>query len=361
MRALFASKFACILWSVCKMSNGLDCSYDWFMTSGYVGAVSSVAAIVLILCSKAYKDFFHRLYLYIATSALVLSVCWCVEQVIPIPETDQLGDSVESVFNIIGLALIFFSSSLIALVTCWLSFHVFLMVTCGVTSLKKWPFEIAGIILVLGLSLPFTATSIWLLYILFYPTCKSDLVVVAMANIVGSPFYLNTGVSIFGITFISIATIALIIRSFCSTQLNGGVRKFYRQALKAALPFLLLQICWFLFGFVIASIHMSYFLSLSNDTYQMILNGLIIFISLYPCSFVLLPLLLLCQPQVTRNLKCRRGRGRGREEEDHSETAPFSHWSTEVTSRTHFIVPPESVFTEQDPLVIRQETGNAVV
>ena len=175
-----------------------------------------------------------------------------------------------------------------------------------------------------------------------------------------SPLYLNTGVSIFGVIFISIATVALIIRSFCSTQLNGGVRKFYRKALKAALPFLLLQICWFLFGFVSIAMYVSSLCTWSNDTYQMIQNGLIIFISLYPCSFVLLPLLLLCQPQVTRNLKCRRGRGRGREEEDRLETAPFSHWSTEVTSRTHFIVPPESVFTEQDPLIIRQETNAAV-
>ena len=189
---------------------------------------------------------------------------------------------------------------------------------------------------------------------------QTDLVVLATIYLL-SPLYLNTGVSIFGVTFISIATVALIIRSFCSTQLNGGVRKFYRQALKAALPFLLLQICWFLFGFVSIAMYVSLLYTWSNDTYQMIQNGLIIFISLYPCTFVLLPLLLLCQPQVTRNLKCRRGRGRGREEEDHSETAPFSRWSTEVTSRTHFIVPPESVFTEQDPLVIRQETGNAVV
>ena len=318
-----------------------------------MGAVSSVAAIVLILCSRAYKDFFHRLYLYIATSALVLSVCWCVEQVIPKPETDQLDDSVESVFTIIGLALICVSSSLIALVTCWLSFHVFLMVMCGVTSLKKWPFEIAGIILVLVLSLPFAGT-----FCLFsYPYgCNSYSVATAMTT---PPVYLNTGVSIFGVIFISIATVALIIRSFCSTQLNGGARKFYRQALKAALPFLLLQIFWFLFGFVSIAMFISYIFAQVSS--WMILNGLIIFTSLYPCTFVLLPLLLLCQPQVTRNLKCRRGRGRGREEEDHSETAPFSHWSTEVTSRTHFIVPPESVFTEQDPLVIRQETGNAVV
>ena len=338
------------------MSNGtggLDCSYDWFLTSGYVGAVSSVAAIVLIICSRAYKNFFYRLYLYIATSALVLSVCWCVKQVIPIPETDQLGESVESVFTIIGLVLICVSSSLIALVTSWLSFHVFLMVTCGVTSLKKWPFETAGIILVMVLSMPFAGT-FWLFSYIYYG-CNSYSVATAMTT---PSVYLNTGVSIFGVTFISIATVALIIRSFCSTQLNGGVRKFYRQALKAALPFLLLQILWFL---VSIAMYMSFFYRLRYGTYQIILNGLFIFVLLYPCSFVLLPLLLLCQPQVTRNLKCRRGRGRGREEEEHSETAPFSRWSTEVTSRTHFIVPPESFFTEQDPLVIRQETGNAVV
>ena len=181
----------------CKMSSGtggLDCSNDWFLTSGYVGAVSSVAAIVLILCSRAYKNFFHRLYLYIATSALVLSVCmcWCVEQAIPIPETDQLSESVESVFDFIGLILICLSSSLIALVTCWLSFHVFLMVMCGVTSLKKWPFEIAGIILVLVLSLPFTATSIvFLSYFAYSLDCNSYCVAIAMTNFV-SPLYLHT-------------------------------------------------------------------------------------------------------------------------------------------------------------------------
>ena len=336
------------------MSNdtgGLDCSNDWFLTSGYVGAVSSVAAIVLILCSMAYKDFFHRLYLYIATSALVLSVCWCVEQAIPIPETDQLGESVESVFDFMGLLMIFFSSSLIPLITCWLNFHVFLMVMYGVTSLKGWTFEIAGITLVLVLSLLFTAYSIWFLNFIYfsYSICKSTLVAFLMFYFF-SPLYLNTVVGFFGVTFISIATVALIIRSFCSTQLNGGVRKFYRQALKAALPFLLLQICWFLFSLVSLAV----FYNAIPATYQKILNGLIIFTSLYPCTFVLLPLLLLCQPQVTRNLKCRRGRGRGREEEGDTETAPFSHWSTEVTSRTHFIVSSESVFTERDPLIIRQ-------
>ena len=149
-------------YTVCRMSNDTyteDCRYDWFLSSGYVGAVSSVAAIVLILCSRAYKDFFYRLYLYIATSALVLSIGWCLLQAIPISDNQQI-----IVFHLIGLVLILFSSSLVSLVTCWLSFHVFLMVMCGVTSLKKLPFEIAGIVLVLVLSLPFTVTFFFFFY-----------------------------------------------------------------------------------------------------------------------------------------------------------------------------------------------------
>ena len=155
-----------------------------------------------------------------------------------------------------------------------------------------------------------------------------------------SPF-LTTGASVFGVIFISIATVALCFRSFCSTQLNLGVRKYYRQALKGALPFLLLQICVLLYSML---------------TLVFICERALVPILLYPCSFVLLPTLLLCQPQVTHNLKCRRGRGRGRggggggrEDEDRLETAPTSYWSTAVSSRTQFIVPPESFFTEQDP------------
>ena len=272
-----------------------------------MGAVSSVAAIVLILCSRAYKNFFHRLYLYIATSALVLSVCWCVKQAIPIPETDQLGSSV---FTIIDLALIGLSSSLIAIFTCWLSFHVFLMVMCGVTSLKKWPFEIAGFILVLVLSLPFTATYIWLLCTFNLSICKGALFAIAMLYLL-SPLWFNIGVSIFGVTFISIATVALIIRSFCSTQLNGGVRKFYRQALKAALPFLILQIFWFIFGLV----SLAMFFSSVSATYHTIINRLIIIIYLtlpvYICaasSAVAMPTTSHTQPQVQEG----EGEGEGR-------------------------------------------------
>ena len=176
-------------------------------------------------------------------------------------------------------------------------------------------------------------------------------------------FVFISGTSFFGVIFISIATVALIIRSLCSTQLNGGVRKFYRQALKATLPFLLLQVCLFLYGLVLLVLEVMLLGPIATGTsYDIkLLRMLIIFYLLYPCSLVLLPLLLLCQPRVTRNLKCMRGgRGGGREDEDRLETAPTSRWSTAVSSRTQFIVPPESFLTEQDPLVIRQETNTVV-
>ena len=340
------------------MSNdtgGFDCSsYDWFLLSGCVGAVSSVAAIVLILCSKAYKDFSYRLYLYIAVNALVLSVCWCAGQVIPVPETTQEDHKINSNQSVIAIhailvSLIDLSAALVVLVSCWLSFHILLMVVCRVTRLKKRCFEVVGVVLVLVLSLPFAVGTMALYFVVIDPSklqCNYEWVFYVLqynsVTAMGVP-------SILGVIFTSIAVVALIIRSLCSTQLDGGVRKFYRQALKSALPFLLLQICGFhyiSFTVIIFRFH----------------DGIVIAMLLYPCSFVLLPLLLLCQPQVTRNLKCRRGRGRGRGkgDEDCLETAPFSRWSTAVTSRTHFIVPPESFFTEQDPLVIRQETDTVV-
>ena len=334
------------------MSGELDCSYDRFLLSGYVGAVSSVAAIVLILCSRAYKDFSYRLYLYIAVNALVLSVCWCAGQVIPVPETTQEDNKINSNQFIHGIlvSLIDVSAAFVVLVSCWLSFHILLMVVCRVTRLKKRCFEVVGVVLVLVLSLPFVVGTMVFYFVVIDPRelqCNYEWVFYVLqynsVTAMGVP-------SILGVIFISIAVVALIIRSLCSTQLNGGMRKFYRQALKAALPFLLLQICGFLYiSFtVIIIFHLHY--------------GIVIAMLLYPCSFVLLPLLLLCQPQVTRNLKCwrGRGRGRGRGDEDCLETAPTSRWSTAVSSRTQFIVPPESFFTEQDPLVIRQETNTVV-
>ena len=333
----------------CRMSNNSSCMlYDQLLNSGYAGAVASVAAIVLILFSKTYKDFSYRLYLYIATSSLALSVFWCTANFL----------------SGIGHGMIAFFSSLIALLSCWLSFHILLIVTCRsrVACSKKRHFEIAGLLLVLVLSLPIPilirsmyldSSSNSTIYNDTHSVCNDYEQVKVNKNETAliSIFLFIPAVSIFGVIFISIAIVALTTRSFCSTQLKGGARKFYRKALKAALPFLLLQICGFLFSSLLAIILF--------DEHVSHIRPVAVVILLYPCSFLLLPILLLCQSQVTHNLKCRRwrgrrrGRGGEREDEDRLETAPFSRWSTAVSSGTQFIS-PNSSFTEQDPLIIRQ-------
>ena len=232
------------------MSNNSSCgsSFDWFLTSGYVGAGSSVTAIVLILCSKAYKDFSFRLYLYLATSTLALSVCWCVVQIILMSNSTNVSSGILH-------GLIAFFSLLIALLSCWLSFHILLIVTCSstrVACLKKQHFEIAGLVLVLVLSLPIP---ILIISHISSPIPVYDSVCNFYEQLEHTwIFLIISAASIFGVIFISIAIVALIIQYCCSTQLNGGVRKFYRKALKAALPFLLLQICGFLFSSSLAII-----------------------------------------------------------------------------------------------------------
>ena len=332
-------------------------------TAGYVGgsagAVSTVAAIALILCSRDYKDFFYRLYLDIAFSALVFSVTlvgYYMQPPMAVDHNTQRNSASqpEPVVAILFLALNTFSASMVALVSCWLSLHVVLMVMWGVATLKKRPFECGMLLTVLTISLCRAIAD--MLYVLF--TIRSTPNRNVCETFHESLILVITGASVFGVVFVIIAAGVLIGRSFCSTQLNGRVRMFYRQALRETIPFLLLQLCGSLFTVISINIPFPIY-HVHGET-----DVVSITLLLYPCSFVLLPLLLLCQSQITHNLKCRRerervrGRGRGREDEDRLETATSSYWSTAVTSRTQFIVPPES--TETDPLIITQDTGTTV-
>ena len=129
-------------------------------TAGYVGgsagAVSTVAAIALILCSRAYKDFFYRLYLDIAFSALVFSVTlvgYYMQPAMAVDHNTQCNSASqpEPFVAVLFLALNTFSVSMVALVSSWLSLHVILMVMWRVATLKKRPFECGMLLTVLTL------------------------------------------------------------------------------------------------------------------------------------------------------------------------------------------------------------------
>ena len=72
----------------------------------------------------------------------------------------------------------------------------------------------------------------------------------------------------------------------------------------------------------------------------------------FPVFFVSIPLILLCQPRVRHGIRCKKKRNR-----QHLQSVGVWNPSTKVqhvTSQTHYIVPPETSFTEQDTLVIKQ-------
>lgn len=215
---------------------------------GSAGAVSTVAAIALILCSRAYKDFFYRLYLDIAFSALVFSVTlvgYYMQPPMAVDHNTQRNSASqpEPVVAILFLALNTFSASMVALVSCWLSLHVVLMVMWGVATLKKRPFECGMLLTVLTISLCRAIAD--MLYVLF--TIRSTPNRNVCEAFYESLTLVIIGASVFGVVFVIIASGVLIGRSFCSTQLNGRVRMFYRQALRETIPFLLLQLCGSLF------------------------------------------------------------------------------------------------------------------
>ena len=316
------------------MGDYSNCKYDWFLLSGCVGTVSSLTSIGPILVSKAYKDFLYRLYLYISVSAIVESMCW----------TMMLATTASDgyIITVILSALINYSGSVFNLTSCWIGFDVFLMVMCGVTGLRRRALEIAGVTLLLVLPLPLMIMNTYfLVYKKVLPgTCIWTLVD-SKVNLldITSISTLTIGVYTFGVLFVSIATTSLCIRPLFSTQLNGEVRKFYRRALKGAFPFLILLICGL--GY-----NITFFLGLRNF-YASIITLLL------PCIFVLLPVLLLCQPPVIKVFKCKKSFVGG--EDDHFVTAPTNQLSTEVTSRTLFVIAPETTYTEQDQLINRQE------
>ena len=71
-----------------------------------------------------------------------------------------------------------------------------------------------------------------------------------------------------------------------------------------------------------------------------------------PVLFVSIPLVLLCQPRIRQGIRCKKKKKRQQQ-----QSVGVWNPSTgiqDVTSQTHYIVPPETSFTEEDALIIKQ-------
>ena len=249
-----------------------------------------------------------------------------------------------SIYNIIVLSLTGYSSLVYALVLCWIGVRVFLLAVCGVhlQKTKHELFAIAGVLL-----LPLIVT--WAIPAYASGPCAFDPNILA---VVLCGFLVPSLVS----TFVAALTVISVILSLCKGLLK--IKKVNRRALKELVPYLLFIIIQNIYSILLLT---DYTLMIKKEK---LFGFKLIEALVFAVNFISIPLLLLSQHHIRSRLKskmchCKCG---GKEEGilptttqqrqttvEQSATKPISG-----SSQTQYCVPPETSFTEEDPLIIKQ-------
>ena len=129
-----------------------------------VGVLSSLAAIILLLVSKGYKEFIHRLFLYLSTAALVV----CAGQLLYVVEKEY---SIYIVFIRVTAFVISYMSLIYFSLLSWIGFYMFWLTVFKV-QLKKIKHEVIGLGIVLVIPLTFSWLMLYQVHTCFNP--KTD-------------------------------------------------------------------------------------------------------------------------------------------------------------------------------------------
>ena len=287
-----------------------------------VGVVLSVVSLVLILVSKAYKDFMHRLLCYMATCAFVFMV------------TSFLRLSSSEYVVMVCYVLVFHCVFTYFLLLLWITLYLFVLAVLRV-QLKNAKHEAIGLVTVLVMPLIFSWVIPWQIKPADLYNIRSMLICLCL-------FYSPVLLSILVTTVTSGMIFVILYRGSVS---GGACNLLHKKALKEAVPFLvfiLVHQAVILLVFVCLVFHI---VKVKEGKEPSPVS--VILFNLYPLALVLLPVLLLCQPRIQHNLRCKRRHSA-------STQQPTVHQCTvQQTSHTHFSVAPETC-TEQDPLIIRQ-------
>ena len=205
-----------------------------------------VATIALIVATKSHRQFIHRLRLYLAIAGLLHAVAIALE-VLPadISRPDDTTVRVKSGWD--GACVFFgafgqYCSILGTLVTSWISFYVFMLVTFQSEKLKQRKHEIVGLIFVLCVPLLLTwepfigglyglaGTSCWISDDYGRNTSLGSTMLIAVNSV---PITLMTAVSI----LLLVAATVLLIRG--AVRKKSYLRKQHWKALKGVIPLML--------------------------------------------------------------------------------------------------------------------------
>ena len=276
---------------------------------------SCLLAIALILATKSFKDFIIRLIVYLSIAAIIHSVAYLLFNFYyGTTEWTRVWQIAQ-----VPLFLVTCYSLLVyGLLLCWMGLYVLTLSLCG-GRLKKVKYEIIGVFTVLLSPL----VAVWAIPVFYTRECLySDSSLLLICGFI-IPFSL--------FTLVSTATISAVIFTLCKGAFVGS-RETHKKAVMKLAPFLGFFVLQNLYG--IPQVLSRFF----SDQFSV---NMFIY-SLYPLTFLSLPFLLLYQPRVRQKLRHKR-----RKEETNLQ-------QQYQTSQTHFIVPPETSLTEQEPLIIRQ-------
>ena len=309
-----------------------------FIVTRIVGLLSSMAAIVLVLVTRSYLVTIYRIILYMSIAALLFVIG---NSLLFIPYV--LQERMPSIYNMISRSLAGYLGLVYALVLCWIGVHVFLLAVCGV-HLQKTKHELFGIAGVLLLPLIVT----WAIPFYASGPCTLN---PSFLTVVLCGFYLVS-------TFLAVLTVTSVILSLCKGLLK--VKKVNRRALKELAPYLLFIIIQNINSILLLT---DYALMMKKERMEKLFVFSSIVTLVFAVSIISIPLLLLSQPHIRSRLKnkmchCKCG---GKDEGilptttqrqttvQQSATKPISG-----SSQTQYCVSPETSFTEEDPLIIKQ-------
>ena len=252
-----------------------------------IGAISSLAAVVIILVAKGYKEFVYRLLLYMAVDCLIgfpihlaykFELHFNVHHGLTIP-TDFLIDY----FICVYLFLL-----------CWLGLYLFLLAVLKV-QIKKIKHEAIGLVIVLVIPLTFLWIFPWKKIALCDDT--KEIKVIWLTNI-----------SFLSATLLSCLFTGAMLIILCKKAVtrveNNTLQQQYRKAVRETIPFVVFVITHQVFSIELVSV-------LSYQEYMTTGNKEIPFllweaIDIWPVGAISLPLLLLSQSRIRLAIKCKK-------------------------------------------------------
>ena len=303
--------------------------------SSSVGLLSSLAAIVLVLITRAYKEFIQRLFLYLAITAtfvctLLLSIPVVLITLDAHNDTTQLQAKFDEFQLAIFVPLRCFVM-LYGLLLCWIGVYV-ASLTIDIRRFKSLRHEIIGLAIV-------TFTPMTTLCI--FPVVQDN------SCDLGPLFVFVILVIILLLSVLMVTlSVGAVIFQLCRSGLkcNSSV---HVRALKEATPLLTFVVIHQIAGGLVLTYVI---IQLLNET-KLPPVPLVVFYFSVPSFFVSIPLFLLCQPRIRHGIRCKKKK---RQQQQSVGVWNPSTGIQDVTSQTHYIVPPETSFTEEDPLIIKQ-------